>query len=151
MRKMGMLLTVAMAMGCANTQAMAQAESPRPHVRVFGDGSGRIVESEPGLAVCERAWDTGVMPGGQAHGQAVRDSGWTVARQGELQITSRTQEFADGTTIYRELSANASGQLVRVRFFDTHADGARQGFRVDGPVPNAVAFAPATTRTLAAK
>lgn len=151
MRKMGMLITVAMAMGCANTQTLTAAQSARPQVRVFGGGSGRVVAFEPALSTCERAWSTGVMPGAQAHGQAVRDSGWTVTRQGQLQISSRTQEFADGTIIYRELSADASGHLIRVRFYDTHADGARQGFRVDGPLPDEIAFAGASSTLATAK
>lgn len=151
MRKMGMLFTVAMAMGCASTQTMAAADSAGPRVRVFGDGSGRVVGFEPALSTCEQAWSTGVMPGAQAHGQAVRDSGWTVAQKGQLQISSRTQEFADGTTVYRELSADASGHLVRVRFYDTHADGARQGFRVDGPLPDEIAFAGASSTLATAK
>jgi len=95
------------------------------------------------VQVYEHTWETGVLPGASSHGQVVRDSGWIAHRDGELKVSARTQVFADGTAIYREVTADASGHLVRVRFYDTHADGSRQGFRLDGTLPDSVAFAPA--------
>lgn len=145
MRKMGMLMIVAMGldgMGCASTELepTAALEAGRPVLRMFGNGSGRIVEIGQGVVSCRQAWEIGVMPGARSHGAPVRDSGWAAQREGTFSVTSRTQLFADGTTIFRELTSDASGHLVRIRFHDTHSDGRRQGFRVDGHLSDPVAF-----------
>src|SRR5438128_2175258 len=140
MRKMGMLIAVAM-MGCATTnQGTTASETPRPLLRVFDNGGGRVLDFDRGVAAYEHAWDTGVLPGAQSHGAPMRDSGWTGQREGSLQVSARTQSYADGTTIYRELAADGAGHLVRIRFYDTHMDGTRQGFRLDGTLPGSVAF-----------
>jgi hypothetical protein len=158
MRKMGMLtmaMVAVVAMGCTSAYAVENGTAPvktaKPLLRVFENGSGRIVNFDQ-VASYERAWDTGVLPGASSHGAAQSDSGWTDRREGCLTVTARTQTFADGTTIYRELTTDAAGHLVRVRFYDTHADSARQGFRLDGSLPTSLAFAPTSSgSTLAAK
>ena len=158
MRKMGMLMAMAamVAMGCTSAYAVENGTAPlkttKPLLRVFENGSGRIVNFEQAVASYQRAWETGVLPGASSHGAAQSDSGWTDRREGCLLVTARTQVFADGTTIYRELTSDAAGHLVRVRFYDTHADSARQGFRLDGSLPASLAFAPTSSgSTLAAK
>jgi hypothetical protein len=122
---------------------VARAEGRRPVLRVFANGSGRIVDFDRGVQPYEQAWESGVLPGASSHGAVVQDSGWASHRDGERTINARTQLFADGTAIYRELTADATGHLVRVRFYDTHSDGTRQGFRLDGTLPSSLAFAPA--------
>jgi hypothetical protein len=134
------LAVVAMGMLVGGT---ARAEARRPLLRVFENGSGRVVSFDRGVQTYEHVWETGVLPGASSHGQVVRDSGWIAHRDGELRVNARTQVFADGTAIYREVTADSSGHLVRVRFYDTHSDGSRQGFRLDGTLPDGVAFAPA--------
>jgi hypothetical protein len=148
MGKIAMVLVAAtVGMGLCGS---ARAEGKRPLLRVFQNGSGRVEDFDR-VTMYEHVWETGVMPGATSHGVPVRDSGWTAHRQGELQVSSRTQVFADGTSIFREVSMDAGGHLVRVRFYDTHADGARQGFRLDGTLPNSVAFAsPSLSGTMSA-
>src|SRR5262249_8052267 len=102
-----------------------------------------------GVAVYEHAWETGVLPGAAPHGAPLSDSGWIEHREGCLHLRARTESFADGATLYRELTEDAAGRLVRGRFFDTRSDGERLGFRPEGRLPDAVAFAPAG-RALAA-
>ena len=158
MRKTGMLMMAMVAVvatGCTSAYAVENGTAPlktaKPLLRVFENGSGRIVSYEQ-VASYEKAWESGVLPGASSHGAAQSDSGWTDRREGCLLVTARTQTFADGTTIYRELTSDAAGHLVRVRFYDTHSDSARQGFRLDGSLPASLAFAPTSTgSTLAAK
>ena len=150
MGKMGTMMMVA-AVGMVVGSANAYAEKPvKAHavLRVFGNGAGQIVDFASAGAAYERAWDTGVLPGASSHGAAISDTGWTSTSDGSQRITGRTQTFADGTIIYRELTTDSAGHLTRVRFYDTHADGARQGFRLDGTMPESLAFVSAG-RTLA--
>ena len=159
MRKTGMLMMAMVAVvatGCTSAYAVENGTAPlktaTPVLRVFGNGSGRIVDYEHTVASYEKAWESGVLPGASSHGAAQSDSGWSDRREGCLRVTARTQTFTDGTTIYRELTSDAAGHLVRVRFYDTHADNARQGFRLDGSLPASLAFAPTSSgSTLAAK
>jgi hypothetical protein len=152
MRKMGTMMMVAavgMVVGSANAYAEKAAPAKaRAVLRVFGNGAGQIVDFASASAAYERAWETGVLPGASSHGAAISDTGWTSSSDGSQRITGRTQTFADGTVIYRELTTDIAGHLTRVRFYDTHADGARQGFRVDGTMPDSLAFVSAG-RTLA--
>lgn len=132
MGKTGMMvLVMAAVVGCATTFVGTAAAEEKPMAKMFGGGTGHVVDFARHAADLERAWAAGTLAVAEAHGALVREqrSEGVDARGKTVRVT---QYFADGTTVYRELTMAPCGDILRIRLYDTHADGSRSGFRVDG-------------------